>query len=265
MARRIGPGGGIRVKVDSKKSVRFNIKNLIKEESVFTISALRKNQPIQIDIEKTYSLKLKGRRIKPLLGLQNRADEVSVKVNKGKIIAEIMVEESSFAKDKINSFFIMTGIRDSGKGVYLEAGRLLRLKIVGDSQDAAESKVKVSFYKDDSYKDKIDQAEVVIKNGQTKAWEYPGDKGIKTLNIEVAKRGGVKVRIEQPAPKKAAAPKKAPKVVRTKSSRPAGKSLSKTSGGKPSGLKLSKELARKINKAINANDIALVEAELDRA
>jgi len=158
----------------------------------------------------------------------------------------------------------MTGIRDSGKGVYLDAGRLLRLKIVGDSQDAGESKVKVSFYKDDSYKDKIDQAEVVIKNGQTKAWEYPSDKGIKTLNIEVVKKGGVKVRIEQPAPKKVDKPKKAPKIVRTKSSKPAGKRVSKPSRGQPSGLKLSKEQARKINKAINANKIAAVEAELDK-
>jgi len=262
-ARRIGPGGEIRVKVDSKKSVRFKIENLIKEESVFTISAFRKNQPVKMDIKETYSLKGKGRRTKPLLGMQNRVDEVLVKVNKGKIIAEIMVEESSFAKDKIKSFFIMTGIRDSEKGVYVDAGRLLRLKIVGDSQDAAESKVKVSFYKDE-YKDKIDQAEVVLKNGQTKAWEYPMGKGVKTVDFKVAKRGGVKVRIEQPTPKKAAAPKKAPKIVYTTPSKQAGKRVSKPSRGKPSGLKLSKEQARKINKAINANNIALVEAELDQ-
>jgi len=263
LARRIGQGGEIRVKVDSKKSVRFKIKNLIKEESVFTITAFRNNQPIKMDIKKAYSLKLKGRRIEPLLGLQNRADEVSVKVDKGKIIAGIMVEESSFAKDKIKSFFIMTGIRDSGQGVYLDAGRLLRLRIVSDSQDAAESRVKVIFYKGD-YKNKIDEAEVVLKNGQTKSWKYPMDKGIKTLDIKVARGGGIKVRIEQPAQKKVAKPKKAPKIVYTKSSKPVGKRVSKPSHGKPSGLKLSKEQARKINKAINANNIALVEAELDK-
>ena len=263
LARRIGQGGEIRVKVDSKKSVKFKMKNLIKEESVYTISAFRNNQPIKMDIDKTYSLKLKGRRNEYLLGMQNRADEVCVKVNKGKIIAEIKVEESSFAKDKINSFFIMTGIRDSGHGVYLDTGRLLRLKIAGDSQDAAESRVEVIFYKG-SYKDKIDEAEVVLQNGQTKSWEYPMNKGIKTLNIEVAKGGGVKVRIEQPVPKKAIVPKKAPKIVRTKSSKPAGKSVSKTSRGKPAGNKLPREQATKINKAINANNIAAVEVELDK-
>ncbi len=245
LARRIGPGGEIRVKVDSKKSVRLKMKNLIKGESVFTIAAFRNNQPIKMDIEKTYSLKLKGRRIEPLLGLQNRADEVSVKVDKGKIIAIIMVEESSFAKDKINSFFIMTGIRDSKQGVYLDAGRLLHLSIASDSQDAAESRVKVSFYKG-SYKDKIDESEVVLKNGQAKSWKYPMDKGIKTLNIEVAKGGGVKVRIEQPASEKMA-----------------GKPGSKTSRGKPAGLKLSRKQAKIIIKAINSNNIAGIEAELD--
>lgn len=262
-ARRIGQGGEIRVKVDSKKSVRFKIKNLIKEESVYTITAFRNNQPIKMDIEKTYSLKLKGRRTKHLLGLQNKADEVSVKVDKGKIIAGIMVEESSFAKDKINSFFIMTGTGDSVHGAYLDAGRLLRLSIVSDSQDAAESRVKVSFYKG-SYKDIIDEAEVVIKNGQAKSWEYPMDKGIKTLNVKVAKGGGVKVRIEQPALKKAAAPKKAPKIVYTTPSKPAGKSGSKISLGKAAGPKLPREQANKINKAINANNISAVEAELDK-
>jgi len=157
---------------------------------------------------------------------------------------------------------MMTGISDSKHGVYLDAGRLLRLSIAGDSQDAAESRVKVSFYKG-SYKDKIDEAEVVLKNGQAKSWEYPMDKGIETLNIEVAKGGGVKVRIEQPASEKAAGPKTAPKIAGTTPSKPAGKPGSKTSRGKPVGLKLSREQARKINKAINSNDIAAVEAELD--
>jgi len=262
LARRIGQDGEIRVKVDSEKSVRFKIKNLVKDESVFTITAFKNNKSIKIDIEKTYSLKSKGRRIEPLLGMQNRADEVRIKVDKGKIIAGIMVEPSSFAKDKIKSFFIMTGIRDSSQGVYLDAGRPLHLTIAGDSQDAAESSVTIIFYKG-SYKDKIDEAEVVLKNGQTKFWEYSMDKGIKTLNIEVAKGGGVKVRIEQPASKKASGPKKAHKIAGKKPSKPAGKPGSKTSRGKPAGLKLSREQARRINKAINSNDIAAVEAQLD--
>ena len=247
-SRRIGQGGEIRVKVDSKKSVRFKMENLIKEESIFTITAFRNNKPIKMDIEKTYSLKLEGRRLEKLLGLQNRADEVSVKVDKGKIIAGITLEKSSFAKDKIiKSFFIMTGIRDSEQSVFVDTRYSLRLSITSDSQDSAESGVKLRFIKGGTGEDKIiDEAEVVLKNGQTKSWTYPMDKGIQLLKIEVARGGGVKVRIEQPAsekavaaktaPPKKAAPKNAPKIVRTTPSKQTAKFSSKTSRSKPASL-----------------------------
>ncbi|MBW1815115.1 MAG: SUMF1/EgtB/PvdO family nonheme iron enzyme, partial [Deltaproteobacteria bacterium] len=94
----------------------------------------------------------------------------------------------------------------------LNPGRLCRLSITSDSQDAVESRVKVGFFKG-SFKNKNDEAEVVLKNGQTKSWEYSKDKGIQSLKIEVAKGGGVKVRIEQPVAKEnAAGPKPAPKI-----------------------------------------------------
>ena len=198
-ARRIGQGGEIRVKVDPEKSVRFKVENLIRDESVFTIKAFRNGRPIKIDIEETHSLRGKGRRKESLLGFQNKADYVTVLVEKGKIIARIMVEESSFARDKIDTFFIMTGIHDSQRGLFIDTKRQLRLIITSDSQDGPESKVKVKFYKGD-YKDKIDEAEVVLKNGQTKTWGYPREKGIKTIDIAVTKGGGVKVRVEQREP-----------------------------------------------------------------
>jgi len=244
-SRRIGQGGEIRVKVDANKSVRFKIKNLAKE-SVFTLTAFRNNQPIKMDIEKTYSLKLEGRRLEKLLGLQNRADEVSVKVDKGKVIAGILVK-SPFAEDKIKSLFIMTDIKDSKQSVFVDTRQSLRLSITSDSQDSAESRVKLRFIKGGIGGDKIiDEAEVVLNNGQTKSWAYPKEKGIQLVKIEVARGGGVKVRTEQPAPEKSAAVKtvpakkavvkKAPKIVRTTPSKQAGKAVSKTSGRKPAKL-----------------------------
>jgi ankyrin repeat protein len=195
-ARRIGPGGEIRVKVDPQKSVRFKVKNLIKGESVFTIKAFRNGRPIKIDIEETYSLKGS---VEPLLGFQNKAEEVAVRVEKGKVIAQVMAEDSPFAKDKTKSFFIMTGVQDHQQGMFIDSKRPLRLSLTSDSQDGPESKIKVKFYKGD-YQDKIDELEAVLINGQTKTWEYPAEKGIKTLDITVAKKGGVKVRIIQCEP-----------------------------------------------------------------
>jgi len=202
--RRIGQGGEIRVKIAPQKlaageigrSIRFKVKNLIEGESIFTIKAFRNGRPIKMDIQETYSLRGS---VEPLLGFQNKAEEVAVRVEKGKVIAAILAEESPFAKDKTKSFFIMTGIHDWQQGLFVDANRPLRLIITSDSQDGPGSKVKVKFYKGD-HKNEIDEAEVVLKNGQTKTWEYSAKKGIKTLDIFVAKKGGVKVRLDQREP-----------------------------------------------------------------
>ncbi len=198
-ARRIGKGGEIRVTVDPEKSVRFKVRNLIQDESVFTIKAFRNGQPVTIDIEETHSLKGKGRGKEPLLGMQNKADEVAVRVEKGKITAHIKEEKSAFARDKVKAFFIMTGTHDQQQGFFVDNKRLLRLIITSDSQDAPESVFKVEFYKGDD-EDKIDEADVVLKNGQTKTFEYAREKGIKNINIMLAKGGGIRVMVEQSEP-----------------------------------------------------------------
>lgn len=198
-ARRIGKGGEIRVTVDPEKSVRFKVKNLIAEESVFTIKAFKNGRPVTIDIEETHSLTGRGRGQEPLLGMQNKADEVAVRVEKGKITAHIKEEASAFAKDKVKAFFLMTGTHDWQQGFFVDNKRLLRLIITGDSQDAPESVFKVEFYKGDD-EDKIDEADVVLKNGQTKTWEYGREKGIKNINIMLAKGGGIRVMVEQSEP-----------------------------------------------------------------
>jgi ankyrin repeat protein len=242
-ARRIGIGGEIRVKVDPQKSVRFKVKNLIAGESVFTIKAFRNGGPIKMDIKETYSLRGS---VEPLLGLQNKAEEVAVRVEKGKVIAEVMAEDSPFAKDKAKSFFIMTDVQDHQQGMFIDSKRPLRLSITSDSQDGPQSKVQVNFYKG-SYKDKVDDAEVVLRNGQNKTWEYPAKKGIKTLVIVVAKKGGVKVRIEQPIARK-------PSSAKVRLDRPA-------SNGP---FLLTKETKRQIGMAIQKNDIAGIKAFLDQ-
>jgi len=203
-ARRIGQGGEIRVKIPPQnlaageigRSIRFKVKNLNEGESVFTIKAFRNGQPIKMDIEETYSLR---NNVEPLLGFQNKAEEVAVRVEKGKVIAEVLAEESPFAKDKTKSLFIMTGIHDLQQGLIVDSGRPLRLIITSDSQDGPESKVKIKFYKGD-YKNEIDEAEAVIKNGQTKTWKYPAEKCIKSLDIFLARKSGVKVRLDQGEP-----------------------------------------------------------------
>ncbi len=60
-ARRIGPGGEIRVAVDPEKPVRLTFENLVHDESRFAIQAFRGGEPIKTDARReTFSLRGKG-------------------------------------------------------------------------------------------------------------------------------------------------------------------------------------------------------------
>ena len=260
-ARRMGQGGELRVKVNPQKSVRFVFENRIQGESILTIKAFRRGRSIKMDIPETYTLKSKGQREKPLLGLQNKADEVAVRVEKGSLIADVTSEESAFARDKIKTFFIMTGLHGAIRGRSVDPQRQLRLIVTGDSQDATESRIQVSFFKGGG-NEKIDQGEAVLANGQSQAWNYPSEKGIGNIEIAIEKGGGVKIRIEQPAPGKTGQPKTAPHIAGTASPRTAKLPRTRTQPGKAPGPKLSREQARKFMEAVNNNDIAAVEAQL---
>ena len=217
--RRIGPAGEMRVTVDPKKSVRIKFENFTQDESVFSIKGFSAGEPIDLDCQYTsFSLKGKGRRDECLVGPQNNAEEISVVVEKGKIVANVFNKESSFShEDKTETFFIATGIQDSGRSPKVDSKRQLRLSITSDSQDSPESTVKVTFYKDQGKKDKTEETDLVLKNGQSKTWDYPAENDIQVVGIDVAKGGGVQVIIEQPAPvEKAAVQKTAqPKVTDT--------------------------------------------------
>jgi hypothetical protein len=208
--RRIGPSGEMRVAVDPEKSVRIKFENFTQDESNFTIKGFRAGQPIKLDCQYTsFSLKGKGRRDECLVGPQNQAEEISVTVEKGKIIAEVFNKESSFShEDKRETFFIATGIQNSRRSAKVDPTRQIRLSITSDSQDGPESKIKVTFYKDQDRKDKVNETDVVLANGKSKTWDYPVENGIKNVAINVAKGGGVQVILEQPAPVKKAAAKK---------------------------------------------------------
>lgn len=220
-ARRIGPSGEMRVAVDPEKSVRIKFENFTQDESAFTIKGFHAGQPINLDCQRTtFSLQGKGRGDECLVGLQNKAEEISVTVEKGKILAHVFAEQSSFDEDKVKTFFIITGIRGSGNSARIYPERQLRLNITSDSQDGTESKIKVTFYKDEDQKDKVDETDVVLKNGKSKTWDYPVENGIKYVDIDVAKGGGVQVILEQPAPVKKTATTKKPAVKKAPQPKP---------------------------------------------
>jgi len=257
-ARRIGPSGEMRVTVDPEKSVRIKFENLTQDKSVFTIKGFRAGQPIiNLDCQRTtYSLQGKGRRDECLVYVQNKADQIAVAVEKGKILTHVFAEEKSFFahEDMVKSFFIVTGIRDSGQDKFVDPKRQLRLSITSDSQDSAESKIKVTVYKDENQKDKIDETDSVLNNGQSKTWDYPPEKGIRFVQIDVAKGGGVQVIIEQPAPVKKADIAKKRTVTKTPKRKYRPKAVSKFTVTHPYGT--SKPLAPGKDLAITVTGVS---------
>ena len=141
----------MRVAVDPEKSVRIKFENFTQDEAVFSIKGFRAGRPITLDSERTtFSLKGKGRSGDCLVGVQNQAEEIVVVVEKGKILAEVLAKESNPSwETRRKTFFIDTGIRSSGAGINIDPKRRVQLNITSDSQDGSESKIKVSFYKDE--------------------------------------------------------------------------------------------------------------------
>ena len=196
--RRIAEGGEIRVAVDPKQSVEFIVKNMITETSTFTIGAFSQGEPRNIDVRQTYSLTGKGRKKEVLLGLQNKAEEVSVRTEKGLIYAVVTKKPSSFAKETRTGLFLA----NEGQGFFIDEKRDVSITMTGDSQDDSTSEVTITFYRD-SYQDKISGEKFTIANGESKSWKFTPQNGVKTIDINVNRTGGVKLSTYQPAPPEA--------------------------------------------------------------
>ena len=193
--RRIAVGGEMIVAVNPKQSVRLKVTNLVKGESVFTVKSFRQGKAIDINKPKTYSLKRKQQTKDLLLGLQNKAEEVAVRVEKGLVVAMVTAEPSAFAKETVKELFLM----DSRQGFFIDTKRKLSVTLTGDSQDAPGSEVKITFFKG-SYKDKLVEEKFILKNKKSKSWEFTPDKKVQTLEVAVNRTGAIKFRLEQPAP-----------------------------------------------------------------
>lgn len=198
-ARRISAGGEIRVTTNPKDSIRIKVENLINEESVVRVTAMRQGKKIDPEMgsetdQRIVLKKYKGAREEPLIGLQHKADEIVVSVEKGVVLALVNQEPlPSLNKREVEEYYLM----GQEKNLSVDPEKEIRLTIIGDSQDIRESKVTVSAYKGSNIEK---SAEVMLGNGQTKTWEYPQGNGIQTLKIVVSEGSWVKVRLDQREP-----------------------------------------------------------------
>ncbi|HDP37189.1 MAG TPA: DUF4412 domain-containing protein [Candidatus Atribacteria bacterium] len=189
--RYIGPGGALKVKIDSDKSVRVVIRNQIKEKSTFKITPFKEGLPIEDEIIHS-SLTEQRKESERSFGEQLKSDEILIEVEEGLVTALVTKEYSSFDKVKRQEYFLM---EESGRGLFTRENRKFMLTLTGDSQGAESSPVKVKFYKGE-YDDLLSEEDFNLPNGQIKKWGFnPGE--IQTFEVSVGELGGVKLLSEQ--------------------------------------------------------------------
>jgi len=273
-ARRISAAGEIRVAVNPKESVRIKLDNLIPEESVCRLSAFRQGQPIAIDKPTTYTLKDRMDDRELLLGVQNRAEEVAVKVEKGLVMVWVSARESAFREPKAREYYLLDRM---ARGFIFSAGHKAVLKIASDSQDQPGSQGRVKIL-NRSRKETYQEEKFDIKNGETKTWEFPATEEERNLDVDMD-QGGAVVSLElvpdpslikPPEPRKAKPTqttkpqKKEPKIVYTKPIQPATSRPARPGETSPPPPQIPKELQAAVLSAINHNDLAALKDLLDR-
>jgi len=204
VGRRLVPGGELIVKVDPELSTRVVLSNLIKDTSVCHVHLYKNGQKIELGSlpepeDEAFVLTYKGDRKKPMFGMQHRADEVRVKLEKGRVMATVFNEYSSFDNEKKTQYYI-SGV---GQGISGIEGRPMHLKIIGDSPAAEISSVKIHAYErqyveGSEQKTTFEKLEFDLKNGEEKLLKYPIDTKVNCVNVGIDENGGIKLFLVQP-------------------------------------------------------------------
>jgi len=198
LARRVSAGGELRISVTPGNSYRAKVENRSKDGSECTITPFKGSQPVA-DYVQSYAMSYVGERQESLIGVQVEADEIVIRVDKGQVIAEAILEPSSFSDDKSAEYFLL----GRGRGLTADPDRQLKITVVGDSQYGSESKCRLHVYNQTyvdgmEQKETIEDVEFVLANGESKSWDYPPGQGLNYVMIEVDANGGVKFFMTQP-------------------------------------------------------------------
>ena len=203
VGRRIAPGGELSVKVDPELSTRVKLTNLIKDSSVCYVHIYKNGQKINFGNispppDETFAMTYKGERKEPMYGMQYHADEVRVNLEKGRVMATVFNEYSSFDEVRRTQYYI-----SGGQGIAGLEGRPIQMKIIGDSPAAEISRVKLHVYEQEyvdgmEQKNTIEKLEFELKNGEEKTLEYSVESKANYAHIAVEEGGGVKLFFIQP-------------------------------------------------------------------
>jgi hypothetical protein len=204
VGRRIAPGGELSVKMNPEMTFRVELKNLIRDSSSCQIQIYKNGQKVDFGNisppkQENFSLSYKGERRESMYGRQYQADEVRIKLEKGRMMVTVYSEYSSFDEVRRYEYYVTP----PGRGIAAIEGRPFHLKLIGDSPTAEFSRVRIHVYGQDfvdgvEQKRTIDQLEFDLKNNEVRTFEYPVEKKADYISIEIDEGGGLKLFTEQP-------------------------------------------------------------------
>lgn len=194
VGRRIAAGGELRVKMDPGGGARVTIVNEQGAESACRVTPMSRGRAITAGGAGPRTLTVKFRDADSEMSISGdaRADEVVLAVEKGLIRA--LVERPSLPFEKVmrEAMFLM----GQGRGLLVDPGQPLWLKMEGDNQDGDSSEVKITFFRD-AYKDPIGSESVTLANKQAREWSYAATDRVRSIEIEVKPGGGIKAWLDQ--------------------------------------------------------------------
>ncbi len=115
------------------------------------------------------------------------------------VIASVCAVTAGEKQTAIDEFILegegrKTDMTNIEKNVYPD--RNLILTITGNAPYRTQSKGKFSLYKDGN-RNKIEEITFNLEPGETKSWEFSGDKRAKLISFGIYGNGAIKIRIEQ--------------------------------------------------------------------
>ncbi|MBN1907138.1 MAG: hypothetical protein JW927_18810 [Deltaproteobacteria bacterium] len=194
--RRITGGGEIHVNTDPDRPVQIIFEYLSNDGvcKYWAIPAGKNADEIK-PVMKGYPEKGRLRKIE--IDKNKKVERVIIRADAGTIFARVVNKPDpfSFGKDeKIEEGYL---IEKELKGITTDPEKTLTVTVTGDYQDGPDSEVTLVCYRK-QYEDKVLEKKVIISNEQTEIWKFGPDDHVKTIELSVGEKGGIKYRIQQP-------------------------------------------------------------------
>jgi Ca-activated chloride channel homolog len=188
---------GEMVRAPLKKGYRIGVRgeNVSDGKAALTAVAFKDGEPVKEPSMSTYNFPRKGQGVTITPRETGaKADEVVIRVREGTVlISTEMVEAPEGIVLKNYSIKKM-----SGKELRTGTDRPFRVVVRDDEKDGRDTRGTLTLYKGRAqHKEKAEEFDLHIKNGETMSWYSPADRSIGTLSFNIFD-GGIHVRLEYP-------------------------------------------------------------------